>query len=123
MAYAGVAGLPLVVGLLAIPPALALYALFGTSRPLSFGPESTTGPDNGHGGRPARPATIPSTATRWRPPAHGCADGQLGVLPQLWSFLTHLSHVRPATVALSATTHVFLMAVVDEQTEPVAGSS
>lgn len=42
MAYAGAAGLPPVAGLWAILPALALYALFGCSRLLSVGPESTT---------------------------------------------------------------------------------
>ncbi|MFC9078893.1 SulP family inorganic anion transporter [Streptomyces sp. NPDC057062] len=42
MAYAGVAGLPPVTGLRAILPALALYVLFGSSRLLSVGPESTT---------------------------------------------------------------------------------
>lgn len=43
MAYAeGVAGLPAVVGLWAILGPLALYALFGSSRQLSVGPESTT---------------------------------------------------------------------------------
>ncbi|WP_327319529.1 SulP family inorganic anion transporter [Streptomyces sp. NBC_01235] len=42
MAYAGVAGLPPVTGLWAILPALAMYALFGSSRLLSVGPESTT---------------------------------------------------------------------------------
>ncbi|MCX4706116.1 SulP family inorganic anion transporter [Streptomyces sp. NBC_01373] len=42
MAYAGVAGLPPVAGLWAILPALALYALLGSSRLLSVGPESTT---------------------------------------------------------------------------------
>ncbi|MDW8807238.1 sulfate permease [Streptomyces scabiei] len=42
MAYAGVAGLPPVAGLWAILPALALYAMFGSSRLLSIGPESTT---------------------------------------------------------------------------------
>ncbi|ANP50615.1 high affinity sulfate transporter 1 [Streptomyces griseochromogenes] len=42
MAYAGVAGLPPVAGLWAILPALALYALFGSSPLLSVGPESTT---------------------------------------------------------------------------------
>ncbi|MFJ1967340.1 SulP family inorganic anion transporter [Streptomyces sp. NPDC087903] len=42
MAYAGVAGLPPVAGLWAILPALATYALFGSSRLLSVGPESTT---------------------------------------------------------------------------------
>jgi sulfate permease, SulP family len=42
MAYAGLAGLEPVVGLWAILPALALYALLGSSRQLSVGPESTT---------------------------------------------------------------------------------
>jgi high affinity sulfate transporter 1 len=42
MAYATVAGLPPVTGLWAILPALAAYALLGSSRLLSMGPESTT---------------------------------------------------------------------------------
>ncbi|SFG72987.1 Sulfate permease family protein [Streptomyces mirabilis] len=42
MVYAGVAGLPPVAGLWAILPALTLYALLGSSRLLSVGPESTT---------------------------------------------------------------------------------
>ena len=42
MAYAGVAGLPPVVGLWAAVPAMAVYALLGSSRQLSVGPESTT---------------------------------------------------------------------------------
>ncbi|MFJ4316581.1 SulP family inorganic anion transporter [Streptomyces lavendulae] len=42
MAYAGVAGLPPVVGLWAALPAMVLYALSGSSRLLSVGPESTT---------------------------------------------------------------------------------
>ncbi|MET8765722.1 sulfate permease [Streptomyces sp. NPDC004658] len=42
MAYAGVAGLPPVAGLWAILPALAMYTLFGSTRLLSVGPESTT---------------------------------------------------------------------------------
>ena len=42
VAYAGVAGLAPVAGLWAILPAFALYALFGSSRLLSVGPESTT---------------------------------------------------------------------------------
>ncbi|MEU2108746.1 sulfate permease [Streptomyces sp. NPDC019507] len=42
MAYASVAGLPPVAGLWAILPGIALYALLGTSRLLSVGPESTT---------------------------------------------------------------------------------
>ncbi|MFD0274201.1 SulP family inorganic anion transporter [Kitasatospora sp. NPDC127111] len=42
MAYAGVAGLPPVAGLWAILPAIGAYALLGSSRLLSVGPESTT---------------------------------------------------------------------------------
>ncbi|MEU8517862.1 sulfate permease [Kitasatospora sp. NPDC048722] len=42
MAYASVAGLPPVTGLWAILPAIVLYALVGSSRLLSVGPESTT---------------------------------------------------------------------------------
>jgi SulP family sulfate permease len=42
MAYAGVAGLPPVAGLWAAVPALAIYAVLGSSRQLSVGPESTT---------------------------------------------------------------------------------
>ncbi|MGW6611990.1 SulP family inorganic anion transporter [Streptomyces erythrochromogenes] len=42
MAYAGIAGLPPVSGLWAALPAMVLYALSGSSRLLSVGPESTT---------------------------------------------------------------------------------
>lgn len=42
MAYAEVAGLPLVVGLWASVPALLVYPLLGSSPQLSVGPESTT---------------------------------------------------------------------------------
>jgi MFS superfamily sulfate permease-like transporter len=42
MAYAGLAGLPPVVGLWAILAPLAGYAILGSSRLLSVGPESTT---------------------------------------------------------------------------------
>lgn len=42
MAYATLAGLPAVVGLWAALVPLALYALLGSSRQLSVGPESTT---------------------------------------------------------------------------------
>lgn len=42
MAYAGVAGLPPAAGLWASVPAMAAYALFGSSPRLSVGPESTT---------------------------------------------------------------------------------
>jgi SulP family sulfate permease len=42
LAYATVAGLPPVTGLWAIVPAMAVYAVLGSSRQLSVGPESTT---------------------------------------------------------------------------------
>lgn len=42
MAYAGLAGLPAVVGLWGALVPLAVYAVFGSSRQLSVGPESTT---------------------------------------------------------------------------------
>jgi sulfate permease, SulP family len=42
LAYAGVAGLPAVTGLWAATAALGCYALLGSSRQLSLGPESTT---------------------------------------------------------------------------------
>ncbi len=42
MAYAEVAGLPAVVGLWAVVAPLLVYALLGSSRQLSIGPESTT---------------------------------------------------------------------------------
>jgi SulP family sulfate permease len=42
MAYAEVAGLPAIAGLWAVVAPLAVYALLGSSRQLSVGPESTT---------------------------------------------------------------------------------
>jgi SulP family sulfate permease len=42
MAYAGVAGLPAVAGIWAALPPLAIYAVLGSSRLVSLGPESTT---------------------------------------------------------------------------------
>src|SRR5688500_10238528 len=42
LAYATIAGVSPVVGLYAAPPALVLYALFGTSRHLIVGPMSAT---------------------------------------------------------------------------------
>lgn len=40
LAYAGIAGVPPVYGLYAVPLAMVVYAVFGTSRTLSVGPES-----------------------------------------------------------------------------------
>ncbi|MGE5292977.1 MAG: SulP family inorganic anion transporter [Micromonosporaceae bacterium] len=42
MAYAGIAGLPPVAGLWAAMPPLAIYAVLGSSRSVSTGPEATT---------------------------------------------------------------------------------
>jgi len=42
LAYAGVAGLPPVTGLWAAAPPLIIYAVLGSSRSLSMGPESST---------------------------------------------------------------------------------
>src|SRR5215467_15555791 len=43
MAYAGIVGVPPVMGLYTIVPALFAYALFGTSRQLVVGPDTATG--------------------------------------------------------------------------------
>jgi high affinity sulfate transporter 1 len=40
LAYAGIAGVPAIYGLYTVPLAMAAYAVFGTSRTLSVGPES-----------------------------------------------------------------------------------
>ena len=67
MAYAAVAGVPAVTGLWAALPALVIYALLGSSKSLSMGPEATTalmtaiaiGPLAG--GNPARYAELATT--------------------------------------------------------------
>jgi high affinity sulfate transporter 1 len=67
MAYATLAGLPPVTGLWAALPALVLYALLGTSRTVSVGPESTTALMTAAvvaplaGGDPDRYATLAAT--------------------------------------------------------------
>src|SRR3954452_22991083 len=43
MAYAGIVGVPPILGLYTIVPALLAYALFGTSRLLVVGPDTATG--------------------------------------------------------------------------------
>ena len=53
LAYAGLAGAPPLTGLWVAVVAMVLYALLGTSRQLSVGPESA---DRGHGGGRRRAA-------------------------------------------------------------------
>jgi MFS superfamily sulfate permease-like transporter len=43
MAYTGIVGVPPIMGLYTIVPALLAYALFGTSRQLVVGPDTATG--------------------------------------------------------------------------------
>src|SRR6516165_8268369 len=43
MAYAGIVGVPPIMGLYTIIPALLAYALLGTSRQLVVGPDTATG--------------------------------------------------------------------------------
>ena len=42
MAYAGIAGVPPLIGLYTVPIPLFMYALFGTSRTMVIGPDSAT---------------------------------------------------------------------------------
>ena len=42
LAYAGIAGVPAVYGLYTVPLAMVGYAIFGTPRTLSVGPDSAT---------------------------------------------------------------------------------
>src|SRR5271154_2147809 len=44
MAYAGIVGVPPIMGLYTIVPALLAYALLGTSRQLVVGPDPATSP-------------------------------------------------------------------------------
>ena len=43
MAYAGIVGVPAIMGLYTIVPPLVAYAVFGTSRLLVVGPDTATG--------------------------------------------------------------------------------
>jgi MFS superfamily sulfate permease-like transporter len=43
MAYAGIVGVPPIMGLYTMAPALMAYALLGTSRQLVVGPDTATG--------------------------------------------------------------------------------
>ncbi|MFE9109833.1 SulP family inorganic anion transporter [Streptomyces collinus] len=111
MAYAGVAGLPPVAGLWAILPALVLYALLGSSRLLSVGPESTTalmtatvvGPLAG--GDPAQYATLAATLA--------IAVGLLCVLA--WAMrLGFLADLLSRPVLIGYLTGVALIMMVDQ---------
>ena len=56
MAYAGIVGVPPIMGLYTIVPALLAYALLGTSRQLVVGPDTATGLRP----RQSSPASCPS---------------------------------------------------------------
>ena len=87
LAYAGVAGLPAVTGLWAALAALGCYALLGSSRQLSLGPESTTAlltastvPDLRAAGWP--PGSAPNASFRLsRPPWPRSATSRLELPP------------------------------------------
>jgi sulfate permease, SulP family len=78
MAYAGLAGLPPVTGLWAILAPLAVYALLGSSRQMSVGPESTTALMTATvvaplaAGDPGRYATLAATLPSSSPSSGGC---------------------------------------------------
>ena len=68
MAYATIAGLPPVTGLWAAFPALIVYALLGSSRSLSMGPEATTALMTLVAIKPLAdgdPASTPNSPARW----------------------------------------------------------
>jgi MFS superfamily sulfate permease-like transporter len=85
MAYAGVAGLPPVTGLWAALPPLACYAMLGSSRLVSLGPDATTalmtavaiGPLAAGPATDARHAGPGFPASMLPIPARGCGRGVL----------------------------------------------
>ena len=86
MAYAEVAGLPPVTGLWAVMGPLLVYAVLGSSRQLSVGPESTTALDDGNRAWPRSRPVVRCRGTLlrlWRLPLVQCAwsAGWLG-----WGF-------------------------------------
>ncbi len=157
MAYATVAGLPPIVGLWTMVPVLAVYAVFGSSRVMSVGPESTTALMSAAtvaplaAGDPVRFATLSAALATmvgllalvaWAARVGFIADllslpvligymagvaalmmvGQLskltgvdvegkGFMAEFSSFLSGVSEVDPATVALATVVLVFLFGV------------
>ncbi|MFR0354621.1 SulP family inorganic anion transporter [Streptomyces sediminimaris] len=123
MAYAGVAGLPPVAGLWAILPSLALYALFGTSRLLSVGPETTAALMTATvvaplaGSDPARYATLATTLA--------AAVGLLCLAARVLR-LGFVADLLSRPVLIGYLSGVALIMVVDQLTKltgvPTAGS-
>jgi hypothetical protein len=66
LAYATIAGVSPVVGLYAAPPALLLYALFGSSRHLVVGPMSATAALSAAAVADLHPARVPDDRRRRR---------------------------------------------------------
>ncbi len=126
MAYATIAGLPPVTGLWAAFPALIVYALFGSSKSLSMGPEATTALmtlvaiKSLADGDPARYARLASTLAlltglmalvAWLLRLGFFAD--LLSRPVLVGYLAGvargLGHVRPTVLAVSLSVLAFLL--------------
>jgi SulP family sulfate permease len=84
MAYATVAGLPAVAGLWAILVPLAAYALLGSSRLLSIGPESTTA---------LMTATIVTPLAAGQPARYAALAGALAVIVGLLCLLAFVARL------------------------------
>src|SRR5664279_1435486 len=95
MAYAEVAGLPPVTGLWALIGTLAVYAVLGSSRQLSVGPESTTALMTAAA---IGPLALADTQRYGPGPGRTPAPGT-GVLP------ANRSTLRPAAAARSSRVH------------------
>jgi sulfate permease, SulP family len=120
MAYAGVAGLPPVAGLWAILPALALYALLGSSRLLSVGPLAAGDPGRYATLAAALAVTVGLLCLVARKVRLGFLADLLSrsvdttgaeFFPQLCSFAAQLADAHTPTVLLSAVVLVFLFTV------------
>ena len=77
MAYAELAGLPAVTGLYTTVACLIGYAIFGPSRVLVLGPDSSVVPDDPGGHRPARHRRRPDVAPSCWP---GCSRSMVGLI-------------------------------------------
>lgn len=84
MAYAGVAGLAAITGLWAAVPAMVAYVLFGSSRQLSVGPESSTA---------LLAATTIGPLAGGNPSRYAALAAALAVLVGLYCLLAWLLHL------------------------------